>query len=417
MEYGDLRAMLRYVPRFRGRIFVLSLDGGVLLSPMLETVLLDFALLHSLSVRLVICYGIEKPLRELAAKRGIVLQDSLGDGVTDEAGLDLALEVAGRCGQRLLGSLRQVGLPAALSNAIEALPLGKIGGVDLQHTGRADEVDVTALRALLERDQVVVLPPLGIDPRGRMLRINADRVAEEAAIALGAAKWIVLGAGELFPDGIRRQLSIEQAKALATDVGEPVAGRLRRGARACEGGVSRAHFLNGLEEGALLAELFSNEGVGHMVHADEYGLLRPLQAGEEGVLEGMLRLSVEDQLILGRNAADIEARLEDFAVLEIDGNLVGCVALHERGDGVGELACLHVRPSHEHQGYGRRLVEHALHRARSLGLTRVVALTTGARDYFQALGWREIDAAALPPARRADWERSRRNSWVFETRP
>ena len=174
-------------------------------------------------------------------------------------------------------------------------------------------------------------------------------------------------------------------------------------------------MLNGRRQGVLVDELFFNEGVGTMVHADSYRVIRELREEDIPELLGMIGRAVRRTKLIERTYEDIQSRLADFRVMTIDDNVVGCVALHEYpADGCAEVACLHVKKSHEGRGYGIELVRHAEAMACDRGIARVFALTNRAADFFnQRLGYIPGTVEELPTARRQQFEASRRDSLVF----
>ena len=107
-------------------------------------------------------------------------------------------------------------------------------------------------------------------------------------------------------------------------------------------------------------------------------------------------------------------QLDDYAIYEVDRNPIACIALHVYPGGVGELACLCVRPSHENLGVGRKMAEYEESRARELGLSKLLALSTQAFNFFQAKGgFAEGTPDDLPALRRERYERSGRRSKVL----
>jgi amino-acid N-acetyltransferase len=99
----------------------------------------------------------------------------------------------------------------------------------------------------------------------------------------------------------------------------------------------------------------------------------------------------------------------------VDRHPVGCIALHLYPEQkTRELACLCVRPSHENQGLGRRMVQFVEERAREAGMETLIALSTQAFTFFQAKpGFSEGSPDRLPPARRASYDESGRRSRVL----
>jgi amino-acid N-acetyltransferase len=119
--------------------------------------------------------------------------------------------------------------------------------------------------------------------------------------------------------------------------------------------------------------------------------------------------------LVERTYEDIQSRIEDFRVMAIDDNVVGCVALHEYPqESCAEVACLYVKQAHEGRGYGIELVRHAEAIARERGIPRVFALSNRAADFFtNRLGYTPATVEDLPKSRRAQYEASGRDSLVF----
>ena len=233
---------------------------------------------------------------------------------------------------------------------------------------------------------------------------------------LGVAKIITLLEEEILIDG---------APAHAIRAAEAGIARQPRQSRrasrcsmsaasACRRGVPRVHVLNGRRQGVLVDELFSNEGVGTMVHADSYRMIRPLREEDIPELLGMIGRSVRRTKLVERTYEDIQSRIGDFHVMTIDDNVVACVALHPYpAEQCAEVACLYVKQAHEGRGYGKQLVGHAERLAVQAGIPRVFALTNRAAEFFAGLGYHQAPVDALPERRRAQYEASGRDSLVF----
>src|SRR5207244_3200270 len=191
-RWSSLREILRYVPRFRDRVFVIALDGAVVEDDNFATLLLDIALLRSLRIGVVLVHGAAHQIRRLAEQTGQTPSNLDGSGITDAATLQLALTAANRVSHELLEGLSANDLRGACGNALVAHPAGILQGVDYLYTGRVERVDTALLQALLEHDVVPVIPPVGCDGEGHSYRLNSDSVAVEVARALQAVKLIYL---------------------------------------------------------------------------------------------------------------------------------------------------------------------------------------------------------------------------------
>ncbi len=422
MKYDDIRGILRYVPQFRGQTFIVLIDSGIIEHENMANVMLDLAVLHSLSIRLVVVFGARHQITELAAKRGIALSNADATGVTDEATLEVALDAISRLTTDLMQQLTVVGLRAGVANAVAAHPAGVIRGRDLQSTGTIDRVDAQSLKLFIGDGMVPIIPPLGYEKQGRVLRVNSAATAVEVAIALGASKLLFVGHGAIEDaGGVRvRQLSVDEAKAMAAlpsaASGETADSlkqvQIRHAARACEGGVPRAHFLDGRTDDALLGELFSIEGVGTMIYADAYQQIRPARKADIPGIIGLVRRAVDDEEIVARSRQEIRDRLGDYFVLEVDGQLVGTVMVRHYGtEKLAEVGFLYIRRTHEGMGYGRKLVKFAEKRAREGGAKILFALSTQAYNYFgNKLGFLPAQDDLLPADRLEKLKKSGRNS-------
>ena len=421
MKPTDLRGILQYIPQFRERTFILAVDGAIVTDENFANLLLDIAVLRSLSIRVVLVHGASAQIRALAAERGITPSDLDGDGITDAATLQLALTASNRLTHEILEGLAANDLRAACPNAIVAHPAGILHGVDQLFTGKVERVDTEMLQTLLAHDILPVIPPLGFDGEGRTYRVNSDGVALAVATALRAIKliYITVQTALLHRGQLLRQIMVaELERLLAQDPqGFPpeMVSKAQHAAAACRAGVQRVHVINGRVDEGLLAEVFSNEGIGTLVYADEYEQIRRAQKRDVRTILTLIRQSVATEELVKRSRASIEKHLADYYLFEIDRNPVGCVALHPYPEwGKGELACLFVNPSHENQGIGRKLIQFVEAKAREMGLTEVFALSTQAFTYFQSkAGFTEGGPEDLPPARREKYEQSGRNSKVL----
>jgi amino-acid N-acetyltransferase len=421
LRLTDLREILRYVPRFRDRVFVIALDGAVVEDDNFGNLLLDIALLRSLRIGVALVHGAGHQIRRLAELTGRVPSNTDGTGVTDPATLDLALGAANRVTHEILEGLSANDLRGAYSNAIVAHPAGILKGVDYQLTGRVERVDTTLLHALLERDIIPVIPPLGCDGEGHTYRLNSDAVAVEVARALRAVKLVYLttATGIYHGTELLRQLTIEEAEDILkrhrADVSAAGLSKLEQAVRAARGGVPRVHIIDGRVEEGLLAEVFSNEGIGTLLHANEYQAVRRAQKKDTRAILALIQAGVENDELVRRTRADIERQVEDYFVFEVDRNPVACVALHRYpAEGKAEIACLCVNPVYENQGIGAKLVQYAEAQARGRDTRQLFCLSTQAVNYFVQKGGFALGTPDdLPPERRERYERSGRRSQVL----
>src|SRR6267143_1762239 len=138
MKPTDLRGILQYIPRFREKIFIISIDGAIVTDENFANILLDIAVLRSLNIRVVIVHGAAAQIQALATQQGVQPSNLDGAGITDAATLELALSAANRLTHEILEGLAANDLRAVSTNGIVAHPMGILGGVDHLFTGKVE---------------------------------------------------------------------------------------------------------------------------------------------------------------------------------------------------------------------------------------------------------------------------------------
>jgi amino-acid N-acetyltransferase len=421
VKLTDLRGILQYVPQFREKTFILAVDAGIVTDDTFAHILLDVAVLRSLNIRVVLVHGAAEQIKALAEQQGVQASNFDGAGVTDAPTLQLAIAAANRLTHEILQGLSAQDLRAACTNAIVAHPLGIIQGVDHLLTGKVERVDTELLQTLLNQGIVPVMPPLGFDGEGKTYRANSDSVAIAVAEALKAIKLIFITGedGLRYNDQLIRQMLAADLRKLVQSAGDGFApemlSKARHAAAACAAGVPRVHIINGRDDEGLLAEVFSNEGIGTLIYANEYEQIRPAKKKDARAIHRLTKKAVKAEELVRRSRSEIEKNLADYYIFEIDKNPVACVALHVYpAQHRGELASLYVDPSHENQGIARKLIQFVENKARELGLNELIALSTQAFTYFQSkAGFAEGTPNDLPPLRREKYDQSGRNSKVL----
>src|SRR3977135_4124743 len=177
MKLPELRGILQYVTRFRDKIFVIAIDGEILGSENFANILLDIAVLRSLNIKVVLVHGAGMQIEQAAFEQRIKVSKIDGTGVVDEKTLQLSINVAIRLTNEIMEGLTQVDLRAAYANCVIAHPVGIIGGIDYQFSGKVEKVDTRCLELFLREQIVPVIPPLGFDGEGRTFRANFALVA------------------------------------------------------------------------------------------------------------------------------------------------------------------------------------------------------------------------------------------------
>jgi amino-acid N-acetyltransferase len=421
VKLTDLRGILQYIPQFREKTFILSIDGVIVTDENFPTLLLDIAVLRSLNIRVVLVHGASAQIRKLGEEKNITPSNLDGSGITDEATLNLALTASNRLTHEILEGLSINDLRGVSTNAIIAHPTGIIQGVDQLFTGKVERVDTELLQSLLAQGVIPVIPPLGFDGDGHTYRVNSDGMAVAVAEALKAVKLIFITAqdGILVQGRLMRQIPVADLESVIalqkSDIAPEQQSKAIHAVAACKAGIPRVHVINGKVEEGLLAEVFSNEGIGTLIYGNDYQQIRRAIKKDVRAIQSLTKKAVESDELVKRTRAVIEKSLADYFIFEIDKNPVACVALHVYADQKkGELACLYVNPIHENRGIGRKLIAFVETKAREMGLNELITLSTQAFTYFQSKGgFAEGSPDDLPPGRREKYEQSGRKSKVL----
>src|SRR5205807_3551319 len=129
-----------------------------------------------------------------------------------------------------------------------------------------------------------------------------------------------------------RHLATEEAELILkkqrAEIPASMVSKLEHAVRASRGGVPRVHIIDGRVEEGLLAEVFSNEGIGTLVHANEYQAIRRARKKDTRAIFSLIQTGMENDELMHRSLEDIQSQVEDFYVFEVDGSPGGCAALH-----------------------------------------------------------------------------------------
>jgi len=426
-----------YINAYRGKVFVILLPGEAIGHDNFWNIAHDITLLNSLGVKLVLCFGARQQIDSALAKANIVSdthdivthQVHNKMRVTDSATLDVIKQVVGKLridveasfSMGLINSpMHGADLTLASGNFIVAKPFGIQNGIDFGLTGEVRKVEVDAIRKQLDNGNIVLVSSLGYSPTGEVFNLTVEDVACSTAIALKADKLLIYGseAGILDQDGERiSKLSAEEAQAL---IKEKVAQtgiddelrNLELGVKACGATVKRSQVISYEDDGALLVELFTRDGIGTLITQEQYESLRPATIKDVGgVLELIEPLELQG-ILVHRSRELLEAEIEQFSVIEREGMIIACAALYPQDRKSGELACLATHPDYRNHNRGQLLLEHVEKSARKLGLGHLFVLTTKSPHWFVERGFVPSSVDELPERKKSLYN-YQRNSKIF----
>ncbi len=285
-----LKEALPYLRRHRRKTMVIKVGGEIASNAeALDSLAQDISLLTHTNIRIVLVHGGGPQATSLSEKLGVESRMVQGRRVTDADTLDIAKMVfAGQINIDILGALREHGVRAVGLSGVDGDILhaekrppteivnedtGETEVVDFGHVGDVTGVDTSLLSLLVENGYVPVISSLAGDAEGKALNVNADTVASIIAQDLEASKLIMLSSvpGLLRdkddPDSLVSRATVPEIRTMLAD------GTVKGGMRpklttmidALENGVGEVVILSGIEESALLLELFTDQGVGTLI--------------------------------------------------------------------------------------------------------------------------------------------------------
>jgi len=278
-----LHEALPYIRRFQGRTFVVKYGGHAMVDEELkESFARDVCLLRYVGIRVVVVHGGGPQINRMLERVGLPATFSGGLRVTDDATMEMVeMVLGGGVNQEIVGLIckhggRAIGLSGRDDRFIAAKRLERVPGkdeqgspvlVDLGRVGDVVHVETGVLDQLTASGFIPVVAPIGVDPDGLSLNVNADTVAGAVGGALRATKLILMTDVEGVKTAKGDLLSSLDAPQAEQLIGEGVITggmipKVRCALDAVNAGVEQVHVIDGRRRHALLLELFTDRGVG-----------------------------------------------------------------------------------------------------------------------------------------------------------
>ena len=411
------RHSVPYINTHRGKTFVIMLGGEAIEHENFSSIVNDIGLLHSLGIRLVVVYGARPQIdANLAAHHHEPLYHK-NIRVTDAKTLELVKQAAGTLQlditARLSMSLNNTPLQGAHINVVSgnfiiAQPLGVDDGVDYCHSGRIRRIDEDAIHRQLDSGAIVLMGPVAVSVTGESFNLTSEEIATQLAIKLKAEKMIGFCSSqgvtnddgdivsELFPNEAQARVEAQEEKG---DYNSGTVRFLRGAVKACRSGVRRCHLISYQEDGALLQELFSRDGIGTQIVMESAEQIRRATINDIGGILELIR-PLEQQGILVRRE-QLEMEIDKFTIIQRDNTTIACAALYPfPEEKIGEMACVAVHPDYRSSSRGEVLLERIAAQAKQSGLSKLFVLTTRSIHWFQERGFTPVDIDLLPESKK-----------------
>lgn len=272
---------LDWLREFNSKTVVVKFGGNAMVDEALQKAFAqDMAYLRFVGIRPVVVHGGGPQITARLAAEGIETEFRGGLRVTSEAAIAVIRDVLrNQIGKQLQRLIQSHGANAlVLSGEDENLFLAEQtmadtvdGPVDVGLVGEVRAVNPRAILAALERGEIPVISSIAPDVNGRLLNVNADFAAAALAVALGAEKLIVLtDVAGLYSDWPNREsllseISRDELRELIPKLESGMVPKMMACLEAVEGGVPKAHVIDGREPHSILLEIFTESGVGTQV--------------------------------------------------------------------------------------------------------------------------------------------------------
>ena len=278
---------LPYIQRFTGKTVVIKYGGNAMENGELKSSFArDVVLMKLVGINPIVVHGGGPQIGELLERLNIQSRFVNGMRVTDSETMDVVeMVLGGQVNKQIVSLINShggaaIGLTGKDANLIRARKLEVMDRspeverpeiIDIGHVGEVTGMDPALLTLLDGADFIPVVAPIGVDDKGTSYNINADLVAGHLAQTLGAEKLILMTntAGILDKqDSLLTGLDEAQVRALIAD-GTLHGGMLPKvecALQAVRNGVKAATIIDGRVPHAVLLELFTDSGVGTLIH-------------------------------------------------------------------------------------------------------------------------------------------------------
>lgn len=273
---------LPYIQQFNRKVIVVKYGGSAMSNESLQkNVIKDVTLLKLVGFKPIIVHGGGKEISRWVGKVGKEAQFVNGLRVTDEETMEIAEMVLGKVNKSLVTMVQELGVKAVGISGKDAglLKVEKkySEGQDIGYVGEITQVNPKILYDLLEKDFLPIVAPIGLDEQFQTYNINADDAACAIAKAVHAEKLAFLTDIEgLYKDINDKSTFISRLSASAAEelvnsgfIGGGMLPKLNNCTSAIQNGVSRVHILDGRIPHCLLLEIFTKQGIGTAIVADE----------------------------------------------------------------------------------------------------------------------------------------------------
>ena len=367
-----------YLKHHRGSTFVIMIPGATVESSHLDDIIGDIALLQSLDIKLVLVFGAREQIDAALTRNNINARFYNRIRIADDETFEVIKNVCGQMQIDLTSKLSMglVNTPMQGSrlnvisgNFVTSRPIGVVDGIDYMHSGIIRRVDAENILREINNHSIVLISPVGYSITGECFSVNSEEVAAKVAVAIKANKLITFCSNdellvneqgeviaELFPDEAQQYL-----EKIDKDVHNSTYRYLKASVFSCNNGVERCHLVSHEQDGAIIQELFTRDGIGTQ--------------------------------IVKQSAAS--------------------AALYCYEEKKAELACVAIHPDYRGSSRGDVLINKIEELAKSKGMKELFVLTTKSAHFFLEKGFIPGKIEDLPAKKRAHYNYQRMSKILF----
>lgn len=430
-----IREVIGYLRLFSNALLVIHIDDKIMTSKYLASHIRDISLIRSSGIRVAVVPGAKGNIDDILQKANISWDITReGIRITKDNAMPLIKMAAFDSANTVMTSLAANQTRALIGNYVRARGIGVHEGIDYKTAGLVDKIETEAVNRVLEAGFVPIFPCIGWSEVGKPYNISSLMLATKLACDLRADKLFFITSTEgisgkcfAIPENIGTQISgtvpamsmeeLDDFLSLNKDKADnSVMKLLELSKDACRQGVKRVHIVSGVQDGAIVCEIFSDLGSGTMLYSQGYGRIRAMTPQDTTAALQLMEPFVQSGKLLSRTQQELLNEIDDYVVFELDGLIRACAALHIYEGQQAEIAAVAVDEAFSNIGIGPKLIEYLLEKAKSLQLKSVFILTTQASDWFQKLGFEPTKIQTLPEARLHKLLQSNRGSKPYRIR-
>lgn len=272
---------LDWLREFHGRIVVVKFGGNAMVDNALQTAFAqDMAYLRFVGIKPVVVHGGGPQITARLQELGIQSEFRHGYRYTDEQTIGVVRDVLRNQVSKQLAELIEVsgaqtvvlsGEDDNLFRAEKVTASSPEGEVDLGLVGEVRTVNPRSVLQAIDAGKIPVISTVAPTVMGELLNVNADLAAASLAVALGAEKLMVLtdvpGLYANWPnlDSLISEISVAELRVLIPNLESGMIPKMQACLEAVEGGVPKAHIIDGRQPHSILLEIFTESGVGTQV--------------------------------------------------------------------------------------------------------------------------------------------------------